>query len=353
MKNIFDIKKEDLINILKSINIEKYHAVQIFEWLHKKNIESIDDMSNINKDLREYLKNNFTFFKPMILKIFESKIDDTKKFLIKLYDDNIIECVLLNYEYGKSLCISSQVGCGMGCKLCASTIGGFVRDLNVYEMLMQVYLVEKELGISINNIVVMGIGEPLLNLNNLTDFLDIISDKNGRNISARNITISTCGIIDSIDKISNQSSKFTLALSLHAPNDDIRKTIMPIANKYNISDTLDAIAKYYKNTKRRITIEYALIKNINDSNENAEELYNIFKKHFLDKHIDFNINLILANEVKETNIERPDNDRLYTFKSILDKHKLNVTVRRELGRDISGSCGMLRRDYYNQSSCKN
>lgn len=345
MRNIYGIKKEELIDIFKKDGIEKYHAVQVFEWLHKKKIEDIDDMSNIKKDLRERLKKDFdTDFPASIEEEKTSKIDGTKKFLIKLRDNNIVEAVLMTYEYGKSLCISTQIGCPMGCKFCASTIGGMVRNLEPEEILAEVYLIEKRLSINISNIVIMGIGEPLLNIDNVLTFLDIISDENGKNISARNITISTCGIVNVINDLSNKNSHFTLALSLHAPNDEIRKRIMPIAEKYNIDDTLKAMARYYIETKRRITIEYTLIDNVNASEDNAKELSTLLKKHFIDKHIDFNVNLIPVNEVKETNMKKPDKDKIKKFKDILEMRNINVTIRRELGTDISGSCGMLRRE---------
>lgn len=345
MKNIYGIKKEDLIKEFISNDIEKYHAVQVFEWLHDKKIDNIDEMTNIKKELREKLKSKFdTNFPAKIEKIYESKLDDTKKFLIKLKDGHIIETVLMNYEYGRSLCVSTEVGCPMGCKFCASTIGGLVRNLEVEEILAEVYLVEKELNVNINNIVIMGIGEPLLNIENVLDFIDIINDENGKNMSNRNITMSTCGIVNVMKDISKPSSHFTLALSLHAPNDAIRKKIMPIAEKYNIVDTLRALSEYYKITKRRVTIEYTLIDGINASENEAIELANLLRKEYIDKHIDFNVNLIPVNEVKETGFMRPDKDKVKKFKDILEKNNINVTIRRELGSDISGSCGMLRRE---------
>lgn len=351
-KHIRSIKKIDLIKDFEKNNIKKFHALQVFEWVHKKHLLDVDRMTNISKNLRDILFAEYNFYEPKIEKVFDSKIDDTKKFLIRMQDDNIIECVLMTYSYGKTLCISTQVGCEMGCKFCASTIGGLKRNLDVYELLSQVYNVEKYLGYNIDNIVIMGIGEPLNNLDNLLDFLDILNDENGDNLSRRNITVSTCGIVPNIIRLSNFDNKFTLALSLHAPNDIIRNSIMPISKKYSIDETLEAMALYYIKTKRRITIEYALMDGINSNKENAKELSNLLESHFIKKHIDFNVNLIPVNEVKESGIKRPSMEKVNIFKGELEKKNINVTLRRELGKDISGSCGQLRRSYID-SKCQN
>ncbi|MCQ2610023.1 MAG: radical SAM protein, partial [Lachnospiraceae bacterium] len=250
-KHIRSIKKDILIDSFVKNGIERYRATQVFSWVHKKHELCVDSMTNINKDMRKYLSESYDFYEPIIEKEYASKIDDTKKYLIRLYDDNIIETVLMTYEYGKTLCVSTQVGCNMGCKFCASTIGGKKRDLDAYEILSQVYAVEDREHIRINNIVVMGIGEPLGNMDNLLDFIDILNDEDGDNISKRNITVSTCGIVPNIIRLANDNNKFTLALSLHAPSDEIRHSIMPISHRYNIDETLDAMALYYKNTNRR------------------------------------------------------------------------------------------------------
>ena len=347
MNNIFDLTKNQLVDYIESINEKKYRAKQLFDWLHNKNITTLDAMSNINKSLLERLQNDFDTYVPTIAERFESKIDETIKYLIKLHDGNIIETVLMKYKYGYTLCISSQVGCNMGCKFCASTLAGLKRNLSIYELLWQVYAVDNDLvdhnKQKISHIVIMGTGEPLNNLDNIISFLNIINDKDGKNLSIRNITISTCGIIESIDKLSTYDLPITLALSLHAPDNDIRKKIMPIANKYDIDDVIVAMANYYKKIKRNITFEYILIDGINDSIDDANILSKLLLTH-LDKS-NFNINLIPINEIKESIFKRPKKDKVLSFASTLTKHNINNTIRRELGSDISGSCGQLRYKY--------
>lgn len=342
MINIRDLTIEELKNELTAFSTEKYRAKQLFEWLHKKMINNIDEATNISKSLKKEICDRFDVTYPEIYKEYKSNIDDTKKYLISLHDGNIIESVLMKYKYGYSLCISSQVGCNMGCKFCASTIGGLKRNLSVSELLSQVYLISKHNSIRISHIVIMGSGEPFNNYDNIVKFLDIICDENGQNISARNITISTCGIVDKIKEFSMLDKPVTLALSLHAPNDEIRKKIMPVAHIYKLSDVMAAMSSYYEKTNRRITFEYSLIYNVNDSIENALELVKLFKSSFQNKHVDYNVNLIPVNKVIENDFDRPDMNRVMEFKNELSKHNISVTVRRELGKDISGSCGQLR-----------
>ena len=340
--NIKNLTKNELNEYILSINESRYRTNQIFTWLHKKNVSTVFEMTNISNELKKRLQLDFSFDTPFIYKEYKSSIDDTKKYLIKLTDGNIIESVLMKYDYGYSICISTEVGCGMGCSFCASTIGGLYRNLEVYEMLSEVYLIEKYNNIKISNIVLMGSGEPLVNFDNLINFLYIINDEDGRNISFRNITISTCGIVEGILKLAKYNFPITLALSLHAPNDVIRKKIMKIANKYSIDEVLNSMAMYYNITKRRITIEYTLIKNINDSIISSNELINLMKKYFINNHVNFNINIIPINPVKENDYERPDKKTIEVFKNNLIKNNINVTIRKELGNDISGSCGQLR-----------
>lgn len=347
MNSLFDLTKIQLIDYIQSINEKNYRAEQIFYWLHNKNITSLDAMSNITKTLIDRLQNDFDTYVPIIVEKFESKIDDTIKYLIKLFDGNIIETVLMKYKYGYTLCISSQVGCNMGCKFCASTLVGLKRNLFTYELLWQVYVVDNDLlkqhKQKISHIVIMGTGEPLNNLDNIISFLNIINDKEGKNISMRNITLSTCGIIEGINKLANYDLAITLALSLHAPDNDTRKKIMPISNKYDIDDVVEAMASYYKKTKRNITFEYILINGINDSVDDANKLSRLLLAH-LDKS-SFNINLIPINEIKESSFKRPSKDKVNNFVSCLTKQNINNTIRRELGSDISGSCGQLRYKY--------
>lgn len=340
--NIRDLTIEELSDLMKDLSEQSYRSNQLFDWLHNKMVLSFDEISNVSKDLKDRIRDKFDIGFPTIFKEYISKIDDTKKYLILLNDGNIIESVLMKYKYGYSLCISSQVGCNMGCKFCASTIGGLKRNLEVHEMLAQVYLISRHNDIKISHIVVMGSGEPLNNFENLIKFLDIINCDKGQNISERNITVSTCGIIDKIKKLADLDRSITLALSLHAPSDEIRKDIMPVANKYSLNDTIDAMSYYFEKTNRRITFEYSLIENVNDGADNANKLVKLFKDRFKNKHIDFNVNLIPVNVVKENDYKRPDVDRVNTFKKILEINNFAVTLRRELGKDISGSCGQLR-----------
>lgn len=347
MNNIFNLTREELIDYFELQSEKKFRASQVFDWLHNKNITDISLMTNINNKLIDKIKNDFDVYVPTIERKLISKLDGTVKYLIKLYDDNVIETVLMKYKYGYTLCISSQVGCNMGCKFCASTLAGLKRNLETYELLWQIYAIDNDLinqnKQKISHIVIMGTGEPLNNYDNIIKFLNIINDDSGKNISIRNITISTCGIIENIYKLANKNLGITLALSLHAPNDDIRKQIMPIANKYNIEDLVSAMADYYDKTKRKITFEYILISNVNDSIENAKELSKLLLR-YLDKSF-FNINLIPINEIKESNFNRPSKNNIENFVNTLDSFDISNTVRRELGKDISGSCGQLRYKY--------
>ena len=339
--NIRNLTIKELEEELSCLYLEKYRSKQLFTWLHRNVILDIDEATNLSKFIRQLLSNKYDFSLPKIYKEFKSNIDETKKYLIKLYDDNIIESVLMKYKFGYSICISSQVGCNMGCKFCASTVGGLKRNLEVYELLAQIYLIQKANDIKVSNIVIMGSGEPLLNFDNIIRFIRIINDENGQNISMRNITLSTCGIVNNIEKLMNENLPINLALSLHAPNDIIRKEIMPIASKYKLTDVLNAIENYFNKTKRRITFEYCLIKGKNDGKTNAQRLVQLFN-NFFHNHIDFNVNLIPVNEVKESSYKRPTKNDINEFKNILEKNNIAVTIRRELGKDISGSCGQLR-----------
>lgn len=340
--NIRDLTTEELKREINNMSEQSYRATQLYDWLHNKMVLSLDEASNIGNSLKEKLTERFDTSFPSIYKEYISNIDETRKYLILLNDGNIIESVLMKYKYGYSLCISSQVGCNMGCSFCASTIGGLRRNLEVHEMLAQVYLISRQNNIRISHIVIMGSGEPFNNFENLIKFLEIINDDKGQNISMRNITISTCGIVDKIFKLADMEKSLTLALSLHAPNDLIRKKLMPIANKYSLDEEMSAMAYYFEKTNRRITFEYSLIKDVNDGASNANELVSLFKNSFRGRHIDFNVNLIPVNVVKENDFKRPDMSNVNIFKDILENNNISVTLRRELGKDISGSCGQLR-----------
>lgn len=342
--NLKDLDKKELEDFLVKSGEKSYRAKQIFLWLHKEN-KIIDEMTNISISLRQTLKNSFETSESEIFRVFKSKLDDTRKYLIKLYDDNIIESVLMKYKYGYTACISSQVGCNMKCAFCASTINGAIRNLEVNELLNQIYLIEKESKVKVNNIVIMGSGEPLNNLKNIIKFFNIINDIDGKNISLRNITLSTCGIVENIYTLKDLSIPITLALSLHAPNDSIRNKLMPINNKYGVDKTLDAMAEYYLSTKRKITIEYCLIKGINSNKENAIQLYELLHNKFIKRHVDFNVNLIPLNNVSENEFVRPNDDEIDEFYNYLYNKHINVTKRRELGKDINGACGQLRANF--------
>lgn len=342
MNNIYNLTFDEIEKFIIENNEKKYRAAQIFEWLHKNKIININGISNISNELKQKIVNNFSTDFPEIYEEYISSIDDTKKYLIKLVDGNIIESVLMKYKYGYTICISSEVGCDMGCKFCASTIGGMKRNLDVYELLAQIYLIENKNNINVSNIVIMGSGEPLLNLDNIIKFFDIINSEKGKKLSLRNITLSTCGIVPNIYKLATYNFPITLALSLHAPTNEIRRQIMPIANKYSIEETMEAMKNYFLTTNRRITFEYCLIDGVNDNVVDAKNLIKLFNKSFYGFHIDFNINLINVNNIKERTFKRPNSLKMKNFYNVILENGFHITIRRELGADISGSCGQLR-----------
>ena len=351
MKNIRELEKSELEKYILSINEPKYRVGQIFYWLHKQMVDDLSNMTNVSKKIISQIENDFDTSFPIMKNEFISK-DGTKKYLIKLNDDSLIETVLMKYKFGYSICISTQVGCNMGCIFCASKQTGLKRNLTTSEMLSQIYIVSKHNNIKINNIVIMGVGEPLNNFSNLIKFLNIINDSDGQNISFRNITISTCGIIENIYKIADLNMPLNIALSLHASNDETRRYLMPISKKYKIDELLDAMYYYFLIKNRRITFEYILIENVNDSKENAIELASKLNDKYKNKKIDYLINLIPFNKVKNTNLKSPTEGRIYKFRDTLKKYNINVTIRRELGSDISGSCGQLRSKYINKNNDK-
>ena len=320
---------------------KSFRATQVYEWLHKKNVSGLDEMSNVPAAFKEKLIFKYELYSMVPIKVLEDEEDGTRKFLFKTIDDNAIESVLMKYEHGYSACISSQVGCKMGCAFCASGIGGKVRDLTSGEMLEQIYEMQKEAKVRISNIVVMGTGEPFDNFDNFIRFYEMITDKDGLNISGRNITVSTCGIVDKIVKLADKEYALTLAISLHAPNDTLRKTIMPSANRYKIKDIMEACDYFFEKTGRRVTFEYSLMSGVNDSTECAKELAELVKGK------NCHINLIPVNPVKERDFIRSGNDRIADFKKLLEKNRINVTIRRGMGKNIDAACGQLRRSYMN------
>ncbi len=336
-KELNGISYTDLENEIISLGIERYRAKQIFNFVHNKKIMSIDEITNIPKKTREILAENYTLNKIKIYDVFESKEDETVKFLFLLNDGNIIESVIMKYKYGYSQCVSTQVGCKMGCEFCASTKEGFIRNLSASEILDQIYCAENYLDIKVKNIVLMGSGEPLDNYSNVLNFINLVSDENGHNTSLRHITLSTCGIVDKIIELSKEDLPITLSLSLHSPFDDKRQQIMPIAKKYKINDIIEAMRYYFRKTNRRITFEYTLIDGFNNRPEDAKELRSLVKG------MDVHINLIPLNPIKEFNYGFDGNKELEKFYNLLVKNGLKVTIRREMGSDISASCGQLKR----------
>ena len=325
--------------IMKDLGEKSYRAGQVFSWLHTSKTEEISSMSNLPAALREKLAEEYDIYTVQPAQVLTSKLDGTRKYIHRLHDGNVIETVLLKYEYGYSVCISSQVGCRMGCRFCASTLDGLSRNLTAGEMLGQVYSIEKDIGERIGHIVVMGSGEPLDNYDNFTLFYDIITDKRGANLGGRNITASTCGIVPKIMELADRKYALTLAISLHAVTDEKRRRIMPVANKYGIEEILDACRYYFDRTGRRITFEYSLIKGVNDGDEDAAGLIRIAKD------LNCHVNLIPVNPIKERNYREVGREAALNLKNKLEKNNINVTIRREMGRDISASCGQLRRSF--------
>lgn len=340
-----DIKSldyQELQNAMTSLGEKTFRGKQIYEWLHKKAAMNFDEMSNLSKDLRKKLEEHFYISETTVLEQLVSKDGNTTKFLFGLKDARVIESVLMKYKHGNSVCISSQVGCRMGCNFCASTLGGLERNLEVSEMLGQIYAIQKITGERVSNVVIMGTGEPLDNYDNFVKFVRMLTDENGYNISQRNITVSTCGLVDNIRKLAEEKFQITLAISLHASNDQVRKTLMPVANKYTISDVLSACDYYYEQTGRRISFEYSLVKGVNDSEEYAKELAGLLKGR------NCHVNLIPVNPIKERDYRDTEASFVQKFKMTLEKLRINVTIRREMGRDIDAACGQLRKSYMDQ-----
>ena len=330
---------DELTEVILSLGEKKFRARQIYDWMHVKLARSLDDMTNLPKGLRSRLEEEFKMTSLEVVDVQVSEIDGTRKFLFGLDDGNVIESVWMKYKDWASVCISSQVGCKMGCRFCASTLDGCVRSLTPGEMLDEVYKIQSEMGIRVSNIVVMGSGEPLDNYDNLVKFIRMITDENGLNISGRHITVSTCGLVPQMYRLADEGFEITLALSLHAPTDEKRRKLMPIANKYSLSEVIPACKYYFEKTGRRITFEYALTAGENDSDTEAEELIALISG--LNAHV----NLIPVNPIKERSFVRSDAERIQRFKSKLEKNRINVTIRREMGKDIDGACGQLRRKH--------
>lgn len=334
-----DLYEEEIKEIVINAGMKKFRGDQIFRAINSNNIKSIDDLTQLSKSEREALKSEHIIRSMSILETYESKLDETKKFLYLLEDNNIIEGVLMKYKHGFSLCVSTQVGCKMGCSFCASTKGGLIRNLNVSEITSQLYLVEEKFSINISNIVLMGSGEPLDNYDNVIKALRILNDEKGRNISLRSITLSTCGIPERILQLAREKMPIGLAISIHSLKDDVRSGMMPINKKYSVDEVLSAVKEYQSITNDRVSFEYTVIPGTNDSDEDVKLLRNKFK------NINCIINLIALNPILEYNMIDFSNNEVLLFKKKLEIAGLNVTLRRELGRDISASCGQLKKSY--------
>lgn len=337
-----DIKSmniNELEDLLKELGQPKFRAKQIFDWLHAKQVDSFEEMTNLSKGLREKLSETASINGVEMVRKLVSQIDGTRKYLFALSDGAIIESVLMKYEHGNTVCISTQVGCRMGCKFCASTLDGVERGLTAGEMLSQIYAIQKDCGERVHGTVLMGSGEPLDNYDNVVKFLRLINDPKGQNMGQRHITLSTCGLVEKIYDLAEEDLQITLAVSLHAPNDGIRTQTMPIAKVYSMDRLLQACRDYAEKTKRRITFEYALIHGVNDGDEHAWELVKKLRDMLC------HINLIPVNDVKERNYVKSTAERVKRFASILNENGVETTVRRKLGSDIDAACGQLRRSH--------
>ena len=331
----------ELETVIKEIGEPKFRAKQVYDWLHNKLVTEFDDMTNLSKNLREKLAENYKISKLEIVEKRVSEKDGTAKYLFGLENDNLIEAVVMRYSYGNAVCVSTQVGCRMGCTFCASTLDGVEANLTTGEMLSQVYEIQKDLGERISSVVLMGSGEPLDNYDNVIKFIRMLNDENGLGIGQRHITLSTCGLIDKMSRLQEEDLQITLAVSLHAPNDEIRNQIMPISRKHDIDSLLLACKQYSDQTKRRITFEYALIKGVNDSEECAKELTQRLKNMLC------HVNLIPVNDVKERSYFKSNDETIAAFAEILNSKGIETTIRRKLGSDINAACGQLRKGYKN------
>ena len=332
------LKLPELAAILKELGQPGFRAKQVYTWLHK-GVRSYDEMTNIPKDLRDLLAEKYPLYIPRVVRKQESSRDGTIKYLWELADGNCVETVLMRYHYGNTVCISTEVGCRMGCAFCASTLGGLVRPLEPHEMLDQVLFTQVDSGLPISHIVLMGIGEPLDNMENVLRFLELVNSPEGMNISMRHISLSTCGLVPKIDELAKHSLQLSLAISLHGPTNAIRDKIMPVNRAYPIEELMAACRRYYDATGRRIHFEYAMIDGVNDSQTNAKELLRLLKG--LPAHV----NLIPLNHVEESPLKPSSRAAVAAFQKCLEDGGVTATVRRTLGGDIDASCGQLRRKY--------
>ena len=337
--DIKSLSLEQLKTEFEQMGEKAFRAKQTYEWMHQKLARSFDEMTNLSKDFRNKCKERFEYTAVELIRVQESKIDGTRKFLFGLKDGNVVESVWMKYKHGNSVCISSQVGCRMGCRFCASTLDGLERNLRPSEMLDQIYAISRYTNERVSNVVIMGSGEPMDNYDNFLQFVKLLTDENGLHISARNVTVSTCGLVPQMRMLAKEHLQITLALSLHATTDEKRKKLMPIAYKYSIEELMDACKFYFEQTGRRLTFEYSLVGGVNDTQEDADELV------ALAAPLNCHINLIPVNPIKERDFVQSDDRHIQAFKNKLEKNRINVTIRREMGRDIDGACGQLRRSH--------
>lgn len=340
--DIKSLSMRELKAEIEKMGERPFRAKQLYEWFHIRLARSYDEMTNIPKSLKEKLEESCTYTSLNIAEVQTSKIDGTKKYLFALADGSLVESVWMKYHHGNSVCISSQVGCRMGCKFCASTLDGLERGLTPSEMLDQIYAIARDTGERVSNVVVMGTGEPLDNYDSLLKFIELLTDENGLNISQRNVTVSTCGIVENMRRLADENLQITLALSLHGSTQEKRRELMPIANRYDINEVIDACKYYFERTGRRITFEYSLVGGVNDTQEDAENLCRLVGD------LNCHINLIPVNPIKERDYIESEKKDIMSFKGKLERKHINVTVRREMGRDIDGACGQLRRRHAKQ-----
>ena len=337
---MIDIKSMTLTELeeqMKQMGEKSFRAKQLYEWMHVKLARGFDEMSNLPLSLRDKCKTQYEYTAVKEVRMQESAIDGTRKYLFELKDGSLVESVFMRYKHGNSVCISSQVGCRMGCTFCASTLDGWERNLTASEMLDQIYAITLLTGERVSNVVVMGTGEPLDNYENLLRFIHLLTDEKGLHISQRNVTVSTCGLVPKMYDLAKEGLQITLALSLHATTDEKRRRLMPIANKYSIAELMQACGYYFEQTGRRLTFEYSLVGGVNDTAQDAGELIALVKP------LNCHVNLIPVNPIKERDYVQSEEKAIKAFKNKLEKNGINVTIRREMGRDIDGACGQLRR----------
>ena len=335
-----DIKSMTLSELqeeMAAIGEKSFRAKQLYEWIHVRQARNFDEMTNLSVALRERCRERYDLTTLQVVRMQESKFDGTRKYLFELKDGNLVESVFMRYKHGNSVCISSQVGCKMGCRFCASTLDGWERNLTPAEMLDQIYAITRDTKERVSNVVVMGTGEPLDNYENLLRFIALLTDEHGLHISQRNVTVSTCGLVPKIQELAQEKLQITLALSLHATTDEKRRKLMPIANQYSIAQLMEACQNYFEQTGRRLTFEYSLVGGVNDTPEDARELCALVKT------LNCHVNLIPVNPIRERDYVQSETKAIQAFKGKLERSGIQVTVRREMGRDIDGACGQLRR----------